>query len=114
MAERLHPGLTIRFFRAEKCFGPGVASLLDGVRRTGSLRAAAAELGMAYSKAWTILKNAEKELGFALTESAAGGRSGGGSRLTPEGDSLLVRYFSYCDDLKAYADDLFQKTFPEF
>ena len=68
--EKLHPGLTIRFFTSEKCFGPGVAALLEGIRETHSLRAAAAEMGMAYSKAWTIMKNAEKELGFPLTETA--------------------------------------------
>ena len=47
--DKLHPGLTIRFFTSEKCFGPGVAALLDGIREGGSLRAAAGEMGMAYS-----------------------------------------------------------------
>ena len=112
--ERLHPGLTIRFFTSEKCFGPGVAALLDGVRETHSLRGAAAEMGMAYSQAWTILKTAEKELGFPLTQTAAGGRSGGGSTLTPEGESLLARYRAYCKKINAYASDLFAETFPEF
>ena len=112
--EKLHPGLTIRFFTSEKCFGPGVAALLEGIRETHSLRAAAAEMGMAYSKAWTILKNAEKELGFPLTETAAGGRAGGGSTLTPAGERLLARYREYCKKVNAYANDLFEKTFPEF
>ena len=112
--ERLHPGLTIRFFTSEKCFGPGVAALLDGIRETGSLRAAAGEMGMAYSKAWTILKTAERELGFALVESAAGGKAGGGSTLTPEGERLLTRYRAYCKKVNTYAADLFAETFPEF
>ena len=112
--DKLHPGLTIRFFTSEKCFGPGVAALLDGIRKGGSLRAAAGEMGMAYSKAWTILKTAERELGFPLVESAAGGRSGGGSRLTKEGESLLARYRDYCKRINAYAADLFAETFPEF
>ncbi|MBQ3935343.1 MAG: LysR family transcriptional regulator [Clostridia bacterium] len=112
--EKLHPGLTIRFFTAEKCFGPGVAALLEGIRKEGSLRAAAGEMGMAYSKAWTILKTAERELGFPLVESAAGGRTGGGSRLTEKGESLLSRYREYCKKINAYAAELFAEAFPEF
>ena len=74
----------------EKFFGEGPCRLLHGVERTGSLRAAAGEMGMAYTKALKLLQNAEKALGFALTERAAGGRCGGGSRLTPEGFVELV------------------------
>ena len=114
MGDRLHPGLTIRFVTSEKCFGPGVAALLDGVRENGSLRAASDEMGMAYSKAWTILKTAERELGFPLLESAAGGRSGGGSRLTEAGESLLSRYRAYCKNVNVYASELFAQIFPEF
>ena len=69
----------------EKFFGEGPCRLLHGVERTGSLRAAAGEMGMAYTKALKLLQNAEKALGFALTERAAGGRCGGGCPLAPEG-----------------------------
>ena len=54
-------------------FGPGVARLLRGIERTGSLQAAAAEMGMSYSKAWRILHTAERELGFLLVHRRAGG-----------------------------------------
>ena len=55
--QTFRPVLTIRIFGEEKCFGPGVAILLRKVRELHSLRAAAMSIGMAYSKAWTILKN---------------------------------------------------------
>ena len=58
MEQTFRPVLTIRIFGEEKCFGPGVAVLLRKVRELHSLRAAAMSIGMAYSKAWTILKNA--------------------------------------------------------
>ena len=38
-------------------FGRGIASLCLGVRETGSLNAAAKGMGMAYSKAWRIIKD---------------------------------------------------------
>ena len=79
----LHPVLSVRIFGAEKCFGPGLSELLRRVEEHHSLRAAAASMGMAYSKAWTILKQAEKNLGFALLLSSTGGKNGGGAVLTP-------------------------------
>ena len=80
------------FFGGEKCFGPGPAALLEATDRLGSLRAAAAEADMAYSKAWTSLRACEQALGFPLLEREAGGRRGGGSRLTKEGRDLLAGY----------------------
>ena len=62
MEQTFRPVLTIRIFGEEKCFGPGVAVLLRKVRELHSLRAAAMSIGMAYSKAWTILKNAQQSL----------------------------------------------------
>ena len=68
MEQTFRPVLTIRIFGEEKCFGPGVAVLLRKVRELHSLRAAAMSIGMAYSKAWTILKNAQQSLGFKLLD----------------------------------------------
>ena len=85
--------MTLRlFFGGEKCFGPGPAALLEATDRLGSLRAAAAEADMAYSKAWTSLRSCEQALGFPLLQREAGGRRGGGSQLTPLGRTLLTAY----------------------
>ena len=64
------------FWGGEKCFGPGIAELLEGVDREGSLRAAACGMGMAYSKAWTALRRCEETLKVPLLERKTGGRSG--------------------------------------
>mgnify|MGYP003229268790 CR=1 FL=1 len=66
----LHVVITARIFGEEKCFGPGVAMLLERVRTLRSLRAAAMDMDMAYSKAWTILKQAERGLGKKLVTTA--------------------------------------------
>ena len=60
-----------------KFFGEGPCRLLRCVERTGSLRAAAMEMEMAYSKASKILKQAESTLGYSLTMRSAGGKDGG-------------------------------------
>lgn len=79
----------------EKFFGEGPCRLLKGIERTGSLRAAAMEMDMSYSKATSILSRAEKALKFPLTQKTIGGKGGGGSQLTPEAREFLKRYEKY-------------------
>lgn len=111
MAEKLHPMISVRIFGARKCFGPGVAELLRRVDTHRSLRAAAQSMEMAYSKAWTITKNAETELGFKLLSSSTGGKNGGGAALTDEARQLLAAYEEYCAELRAYGETLFAEKF---
>ena len=106
--------LSCRLFTDAKCLGPGVARLLHAVQQLHSLRAAALSMDMAYSKAWTVIKNSEKALGFPLLSSTTGGKGGGGASLTPEGLRLLEAYDTFCTGLLDAADKLFQQEFSEF
>lgn len=80
-----------------KFFGEGPYRLLRGVEDTGSLRASAMAMGMAYTKALRLLRTAEEALGYPLTQRAAGGHAGGGSRLTPQGRAFLDTYARFRD-----------------
>ena len=80
-----------------KFFGEGPYRLLRAIEETGSLRAAAGTMDMAYTKALKILRQAEQALSCSLTTRATGGKDGGGSRLTPEGKELLAKYEAYRD-----------------
>ena len=77
MDRELRVVLSARVFSDQKCFGPGVSQLLKRVDELHSLRAAALSMSMAYSKAWTVVRNAEDGLGFHLLTSTAGGKHGG-------------------------------------
>lgn len=105
----------ITFFddNGEKFFGEGPARLLRGIEEKGSLRAAAGSMGMAYTKALTLLKNAEAALGFSLVKRTAGGRSGGGSTLTKEGKEWLTKYEAYRDACIAANRKLYLDFFPQ-
>lgn len=96
-----------------KFFGEGPLRLLRCVERTGSLRAAAMEMEMAYSKATKLIKQAEHNLGFPLTTRSAGGKDGGGSRLTPEGARFLRQYEAYRDACVKANQDLYRQFFPK-
>ena len=111
MDKKFRPVVSLRIFGEEKCFGPGVAQLLRRVEERHSLRAAALSMGMAYSKAWTIIKTAEKELGFDLLVSTTGGKNGGGASLSQQAMSLLAAYEQYCNDVRTYAQKEFDTRF---
>ena len=96
-----------------KFFGEGPCRLLRCVERTGSLRAAAMEMEMAYSKASKILKQAEINLGFQLTTRSTGGKDGGGSILTHEGKRLLQQYEAYRDACIKANRELYRQYFPK-
>ncbi len=85
--------------------------LLEGVQRTGSLHKAAAEMGMAYSKAWKLLKGLEAEWGFPLLESKPGGQGGGKSILTQQGEELLIRYTAMLAQVEKAAEQAFYDHF---
>ncbi len=85
-------------------FGRGIASLCLGVRETGSLNAAAKGMGMAYSKAWRIIKDTEAALDLQLLN-----RDGAhGSDLTEAGNKLLDTYLAIEEKLQKEAEELFE------
>ena len=97
----------------EKFFGEGPARLLRGIEKTGSLRAAAMSMDMAYTKALKLMKHAEEALGFALLARTTGGKTGGGSTLTPEGSRWLWQYEAYRDACIKANQALYRSFFPQ-
>ena len=114
MEQNLHYNVSVRLFAEEKCFGPGIATLLHRVEEHRSLRAAAASMGMAYSNAWRIIRTAEAVFDRKLLVSPIGGRHGGGAVLTEDAQRLLAAYDRYRADLEAYARSRFRDAFGDF
>lgn len=113
MDKELHLKLTVRLYTEDdqRCFGPGIATLLERVREHHSLRAAAASMEMAYSKAWRIIRTAEAVFGCKMLSSTIGGQHGGGAVLTPEAERLLAAYRAYQADVEGYAQGKFEDAF---
>ena len=98
----------------ERFFGPGICELLEHIRKTGSIQAAAAEMEMSYSKAWRILNRAEREMGFSLITRVSGGRNGGSSKLTDAGEKAVADYRRMEARLTEFADSLLKACEPSF
>jgi molybdate transport system regulatory protein len=73
-------------------FGPGKAELLGRIASTGSIRSAAAQMGMSYNRAWTLVRTMNGLFRGPLVVATRGGGGGGGAALTPLGRTVLSRY----------------------
>lgn len=81
--------------------GIGSTLLLQHVDKLGSLRQAAAALGMSYRRAWGKLKNAEERIGQPLVEKTKG--KGQKFNLSPYGRQLMEQFLEFYLDVEDYA-----------
>ena len=107
----MRAAIKITFFddNDEKFFGEGPYRLLLAIEKTGSLRSASQSMGLAYSKAFRMIKNAEEALGFSLTSRQAGG----GSTITPEGKEWLKKYEQYREACIQAGSQLYMEIFSD-
>lgn len=109
--EDLNYNAKIKIVFNNSAFGPGVAKIMSLVKETNKLSEAYRVMELSPSKGWKIIKRAEKELGFPLFVTVVGGKGGGKSELTAEGEDLLFRYESFVNELNIEAEKLFHKYF---
>jgi molybdate transport system regulatory protein len=74
-------------------FGPGKADLLRALDQSGSITRAAAQLGMSYMRAWTLIRTMNRSFRGPLVTAVRGGtKGGGGAHLTEAGRQILALY----------------------
>ncbi len=110
---RLHFDVRLRLIKERAFFDPGAQQLLEMTRETGSLLDACRQMGISYSKGRKVVALIEQQLGFRVIESRQGGRDGGRSELTGEGERLLERFASFQSEASSRLEELFAKYFPE-
>jgi molybdate transport system regulatory protein len=92
-------------FESGARIGPGKARLIESIRDTGSISAAARDMGMSYKRAWLLLDSMNQAFAEPVVTAAPGGAGGGGAVLTPFGAEVLERYRRIHDRAAAVADD---------
>jgi molybdate transport system regulatory protein len=75
-----------------KRIGPGKIALLEAIRSTGSISAAARSLGMSYRRAWLLVEEINRALRRPAVTAETGGRRGGGAIITPVGERVVGLY----------------------
>lgn len=83
-----------RFWLAGKksYLGIGRITLLENIIETGSINAAAKKMKMSYKKAWKIVDDVNNIYDEPLVIREKGGKSCGGTTLTPKGKSVIVAF----------------------
>ncbi len=72
--------------------GPGKIALLEAIRSTGSISAAARSIGMSYRRAWLLVDEINRSLREPAVTAETGGAHGGGAMVTPVGERVVDLY----------------------
>ena len=93
-----------------KFMGIGVLWLLQALEENNSLRSAAAQIGISYSKAYNMIANLEKATGHPMVERRHGGHERSGVTLTDYARQFIRLYDSFQGNCKS----LLEQPFAEF
>jgi molybdate transport system regulatory protein len=83
--------------------------LLEKIRESGSISAAARSIGMSYRRAWWHVETMNRLAKRPLVETAVGGKGGGGTRLTPEGEEAVRLYRALDRRAKAFEEHVIEE-----
>jgi molybdate transport system regulatory protein len=83
----------------------GRVVLLERIRETGSIAAAARAMEMAYSHAWTLVANMNRLAGEELVARTFGGRNGGKAWLTPAGETAIAQFWELAGKFREWLKD---------
>lgn len=86
--------MRIRIYAGECMLGPGKMELLAHIVATGSLKAAARKMRMSYMRAWTLVKDLNRNSNRPMVEMCRGGVGGGTAKVTEFGREVLALYQS--------------------
>ena len=90
--------------------GPNYLRFLRAVDETGTIRQAGKTVGWSYRTCLNRIRRMESVLGCEVLETARGGSTGGGARLSPEGHRLVAIFERWQHDVAAYSGRAFRKA----
>lgn len=90
--------------------GPNYLRFLRAVDETGTIRQAGKVVGWSYRTCLNRIRRMEGILGTRVLETARGGVTGGGARLSPEARRLIAIFGRWQEDVAAYSQRAFRKA----
>ena len=100
----------------EIAMGPGKAALLEAIARTGSISAAARDMGLSYRRAWLMVDVMNRCFREKLVETTPGGGQKAGAQVSDAGRRVLVCYRALQDRVMGVVpvgDELLQSMLRE-
>ena len=110
---RIYPKVKVQLVRNVPFFGPGMMVILKQIQILGNVREACEKAGMSYSKGWSLIHTAEKELGWVIVERSPGGKYGGTARVSETGLLLMNCYEQLERELAEEAEKKYNEIFGE-
>ena len=101
-----NPGVRTKLFVANETIGIGKIKLLQLVGETGSISAAARQIGMNYRRAWFLIDSMQSGFADPLLLTERGGKARGGASLTPLGIELINRYEAHASLIADQSTDI--------
>ena len=101
-----NPGVRTKLFVANETIGIGKIKLLQLVGETGSISAAARQMGMNYRRAWFLIDSMQSGFADPLLLTERGGKARGGTSLTPLGIELINRYEAHASLIADQSTDI--------
>ncbi len=98
MPEGLRGALTVER-PGQARMGAERVALLAAIGRTGSIAAAAREVGLSYKAAWDAVQAMNNLFARPVVTAAPGGRTGGGALVTTEGEQVIAAFAAIEDGL---------------
>lgn len=90
--------------------GDGKCRLLKTISETGSLKEAMKLHKLTYRKTWDNLNKIEEMLGFAIIDRQRGGKDGGKTSLTPQGQAIVEAFDTFHLKYDALINQALQET----
>ncbi len=107
----LHPVLHMHMEMESPFLNERLKLLLFLIANNHSIRTGCTCIGLAYSKAWEMINQLEQNLGYRIVERQRGGKGGGGTSLTPEGERFLLAYQEFEEAIHQTVQAEFRKRF---
>ncbi len=94
--------------------GTGRVILLERIREHGSIAKAARSMEMSYKHAWDLVDSINRQAVTPLVITSKGGKGGGGTRLTPEGEEAVTAFRKLQKRFQKYLQQETEKLLQEF
>lgn len=98
----------------ETFLGEGRVALLLAISDLGSISKAAKSMNMSYLKAWKLVESMNKASPQPLVERSTGGKHGGGTTLTKQGQKVIQLFKNLTKAHDQYLNQKLEKHLREF
>lgn len=107
----LHPSIQISLGTDNMFFNDRLKLLLFLIGDMKNVKLACEAMAISKGKAWNMINALEERLGFSVVARQQGGKQGGRTALTPEGEDFLLRWQKYEEEVYQFSQDRYKDIF---